>query len=316
MNAQGRNPAESGEAAAAVALAAFLAFLQDERRASPRTVEAYGRDVGAFLGFLTGHLGEPPTLEAFSRLEPMDLRAYLAHRRRGEQALADRSVARALAAIRSFLRFLERRCGVENARLALVRGPRLKPGLPRPVSEGAAQELIAAAGEEAAEPWIAARDAAVLLLLYGCGLRISEALGLRGAALPMGEGLRVLGKGGKERLVPVLPVVREAVQGYGRLCPFPLDREGALFRGAKGGPLLPRIVQLRVARLRVQLGLPDSATPHALRHAFATHLLSGGADLRAIQELLGHASLSTTQVYAAVEGSALVEAFDRAHPRA
>jgi integrase/recombinase XerC len=319
MGAEGKNPAESAPAAPAVqALGEFLAFLRDERRASLRTVEAYGRDVGAFLGFLAGHLGEPPTLAAIAALEPMDLRAYLAYRRRGEQALSDRSVARALAAIRSFLRFLQRRHGVENARLALVRGPRLQPGLPRPVGEAAAAALIAAAGEEEPEqePWIAARDAAVLLLLYGCGLRIAEALGLPGTALPLGRSVRVLGKGGKERQVPVLPVVRAAVEAYAHACPFVLAPAQPLFRGAKGGALSPRIVQLRVARLRVQLGLPESATPHALRHAFATHLLAGGADLRAIQELLGHSSLSTTQRYAAVEPSALLQAFDRAHPRA
>lgn len=282
---------------------------------SPRTLEAYGRDVGVFLGFLSEHLGEAVTLSALATLEPADLRAYLAFRRRGEAPLADRSVARALAAIRSFLRFLERRYGVENARLALVRGPRLKATLPRPVSESAARELLEAAGE-AEEPWIAARDAAVLTLLYACGLRIAEALSLSAAQGAPGASLRILGKGGKERLVPVLPVAQEALAAYVRLCPYPLHGEQLLFRGAKGGPLSPRIVQLLLQRLRSQLGLPDSATPHALRHAFATHLLAGGADLRAIQELLGHSSLSTTQRYAAVEGSGLLAAFDKAHPRA
>lgn len=314
MSDEPRNPAESIPASGA--LCAFLSFLRDERRASPRTLEAYGRDVGAFLAFLVEHLGEPPTVQTLSKLEPSDLRAYLAFRRRGDAPLADRSVARALAAIRSFLRYVERRHGVANARLALVRGPRMKSTLPRPVSEDAARELLDLAGEEGAEPWLAARDVAVLTLLYGCGLRIAEALSLTGAAADLGESLRVLGKGGKERLVPLLPIVREAVAAYVRLCPFVLEKQAPLFRGAKGGALSPRIVQLNVQRLRAQLGLPNSATPHALRHAFATHLLAGGADLRAIQELLGHSSLSTTQRYAAVEGSGLLAAFDKAHPRA
>jgi len=313
MGGEPKNPAESTPASDA--LAGFLAFLRDERRMSPRTLDAYGRDVGAFLGFLAEHLGEAPTVRSFAQLEPSDLRAYLAFRRRGDQPLADRSVARALAAIRSFLRFLERRHGVANARLALVRGPRLKATLPRPVSETAARDLLDAAGE-AEEPWIAARDAAVLTLLYACGLRISEALSLSGADAELGPSLRIIGKGGKERLVPVLPIAREAVSAYVRLCPYPLPRAAPLFRGAKGAPLSPRIVQLLLQRLRVQFGLPDSATPHALRHAFATHLLAGGADLRAIQELLGHSSLSTTQRYAAVEASGLLATFDRAHPRA
>lgn len=298
------------------ALAAFLAYLREERRASPRTLDAYGRDVASFLGFLSGHLGGEVTLGALAALEPADLRAYLAHRRRGEAALADRSIARALAAIRSFLRFLEKRFALTNPRLALVRGPRLKPTLPRPVSEDAAAALLDAADTEAAEPWIAARDVALLTLLYGAGLRISEALSLTGAALPLGPALCIEGKGGKQRLAPLLPVVRDAIEAYVRLCPFPLAREAALFRGARGGPLSPRLAQLLMQRLRARLGLPESATPHALRHAFATHLLAHGADLRALQELLGHASLSTTQRYAAVEPSRLLEAFDKAHPRA
>lgn len=301
---------------AADALAEFLAYLRDERRASPRTLEAYGRDVSAFLGFLAQHLGGAASLQDLAALEPADLRAYLAHRRRGEDALGDRSIARALAAIRAFLRFLERRHGVENARLALVRGPRLKPTLPRPVSEDGAAALIEAAEAQDAEPWIAARDAALLTLLYAAGLRISEALAISGADLPLGESLRVTGKGGKMRLAPILPAAQTAMATYVRLCPHPIGERDSVFRGAKGGPMSPRVAQMLVARLRAGLGLPDSATPHALRHAFATHLLSGGADLRAIQELLGHSSLSTTQRYAAVEAERLLEIYEKAHPRA
>ncbi|MBI1186364.1 MAG: tyrosine-type recombinase/integrase [Alphaproteobacteria bacterium] len=296
--------------------AAWLASLRDERRLSALTVEAYGRDVARFLDFLTMHLGEAPRLGALQTLQPQDLRAYLAYRRAGDGALSDRSLARALAAIRSFFRFLEERCGVANARLKLVRGPRLKALLPRPVSEDSAHEALAIAGAQAIAPWVAARDEAVLTLLYGAGLRISEALGLRGGDRPIGEALRVVGKGGKERIVPALPIVREAVERYASVCPFALDADGPLFRGVRGGALSPRIVQTLMAHVRARLGLPNSATPHALRHAFATHLLAHGADLRAIQELLGHDSLATTQRYADVDFSRLLASYRSAHPRA
>ena len=295
---------------------AWLDFLKLERRSSPRTLDAYGRDAAAFLHFLTDHLGHAPSIADLGRLAPQDLRAYLAYRRRGDAALSDRSIARALAAIRSFLTFVEQRHGGGDARLALVRGPRLKPLLPRPVSEEAAHAALTIAGLGQAEAWMRARDAAVLTLLYGAGLRISEALALKAGDLPLQDSLRVVGKGGKERVTPLLPAVREAVMRYAELCPFALESDDALFRGAKGGPLSPRIVQELMARLRAQLGLPPSATPHALRHAFATHLLAHGADLRAIQELLGHESLSTTQRYADVENARLMSAYRAAHPRA
>jgi integrase/recombinase XerC len=272
--------------------------------------------VAAFLGFLVEHLGEEPSARALAAIEPRDLRAYLAFRRQGEQRLRDRSLSRALAAIRAFYRWLERRHGVENARIGLVRGPRLKPTLPRPVSESAAFALIAEADEDNETAWIAARDAAILTLLYAAGLRISEALALTGRDHPLPETLRVTGKGAKTRLAPMLPAAREAIAAYVRACPYALTPGEALFRGARGGPLNPRLVQALMAKLRVRLGLPDSATPHALRHAFATHLLAGGGDLRAIQELLGHASLSTTQRYADVDSERLVEAYRTAHPRA
>jgi integrase/recombinase XerC len=295
---------------------AWLAMLSEERRLSAHTVEAYGRDVGAWLFFLTGHLGETLRLSGLERLQARDLRAYLAFRRGQERALSHRSLARALAAIRSFLTFVERRFGVANARLKLVRGPRLAPLLPRPTAEEATGALLAAAEAEPEEAWIGARDAAVLTLLYAAGLRISEALALDGADRPLPDVLIITGKGGKQRAAPVLPIAREAVEAYAAACPFALTRGEALFRGAKGGRLHPRIVQGAMARLRVRLGLPDSATPHALRHAFATHLLAAGADLRVIQELLGHASLSTTQRYADVDSAALLAAYAKAHPRA
>ena len=297
-------------------LGAWSTYLADERRFSPHTVEAYTRDVAAFLGFLVEHLGEEPSLAALAGLEPQDLRAYLAHRRQGDSRLRDRSLARALAAIRAFYRWLERRHGVENARIGLVRGPRLKTTLPRPVSAAAAFALIEEAEAESETPWIAARDAALLTLLYAAGLRISEALSLTGADHPLPETLRIVGKGQKTRLAPILPAARAAIGEYVRLCPFALVADEPLFRGARGGALSPRIAQALMAKLRVRLGLPDSATPHALRHSFATHLLAGGGDLRTIQELLGHASLSTTQRYAEVDSERLLDAYLAAHPRA
>lgn len=298
------------------ALLRWAVMLRDERRFSTRTVDAYARDGRAFLAFLQDHLGDTPTLASIAGLTPQDLRAYLAFRRQGEERLGDRSVARALAALRSFFGFLERRHGVNTARLKLVRGPRVKLGLPRPVSEAAAAALLEDAEGQDNEPWIAARDAAVLTLLYGCGLRISEALSLTGAEAALPGQLRILGKGGKTRLVPTLPAAQEAVRQYTALCPFPLEAGEPLFRGAKGGPLSPRIIQRLMERLRGRLGLPPSATPHALRHACATHLLSAGGDLRAIQDLLGHASLSTTQAYTGVDAEQLDAAYRKAHPRA
>ncbi|MES1199223.1 MAG: tyrosine recombinase XerC [Pseudomonadota bacterium] len=294
----------------------WAAHLADERRFAPRSVEAYKRDVGAFLDFLAGHLGGEVTSAALTSLEPRDLRAYLAHRRSGPDALSDRSISRALAAIRSFYRWLDRRKGVANPRLSLVRGPKLKASLPRPVSEKAARDLIDQAEASASEPWIGARDAALITLLYAAGLRISEALSLTGADRPLPDALRIVGKGGKERIVPVLAAAREAVERYAAQAPFALTKDEPLFRGVRGGPLSPRIAQALMARLRVALGLPSSATPHALRHAFATHLLASGGDLRAIQELLGHESLSTTQRYAAVEAEKIFAAYRAAHPRA
>lgn len=308
----------SASAPASEASILWIDYLTTERRFSPLSVAAYARDVAAFLEFLTGHLGGAPTLKDMAELAPQDLRAYLAHRAEG--GLVARSRMRALAAIRAFFQWLERRCGIANPRIMLVRGPRLRATLPRPVSEIDARAMLdETAGQEndnGAGGWIAARDAAVLTLLYAAGLRISEALGLRGGDRPLPRTLRITGKGGKERIVPILDAARDAVERYAALCPFTLDRDAPLFRGARGGELSPRLIQERVAQLRARLSLPDSTTPHALRHAFATHLLAHGGDLRVIQELLGHESLSTTQKYADVEAARVFDAYRTAHPRA
>lgn len=295
------------------ALTAFLQHLAGERRLSLKTVDAYQRDISGFVAFLTGHLGEAVSLQTLSEVSARDFRAFMAARRK--TGLAARSLAREMSALRSFYTYLERRWEVSNAALLLVELPKVPRSKPKPVSETAARDLVEQVGERDVPDWVAARDVAVLLLLYGCGLRISEALSLTGRDRSLGEGLRVTGKGGKTRLVPVLPNVAEAVRKYAALAPFDLEPEAALFRGVRGGPLGPRPVQKLVEDMRLALGLAPSATPHALRHAFATHLLAHGGDLRAIQELLGHASLSTTQVYTEVETDNLLKLYDRAHPR-
>jgi integrase/recombinase XerC len=292
------------------ALAAWLDHLALERRSSPRTIEAYRACVRAYLGFLEQHRGEPATLAGLGSVSAAELRAYLAHRRTGERPLAARSLSQALSAIRAFHGFIDRRFDTPNTAIGLVRGPRVRPGAPRPVSEDQAFGLIEEAGdEEERAEWTAARDQAVLTLLYGCGLRISEALSLKRGDAPLPESLRIVGKGGKTRLAPVLPAVRDAADV------FALAPDEPLFRAARGGPLRPRHVQATVQRLRGRLGLSERATPHALRHAFATHLLGAGADLRSIQELLGHSSLSTTQRYTAVDAAGLLSAYAKAHPR-
>jgi integrase/recombinase XerC len=299
--------------------ARWLAHLENERQLSPLTLEAYARDAGAFLIFLAEHLGGPPSLKNLSNLAPADVRAYLASRRAA--GIESRTLVRMLAAARSFARFLEREGKGKVAALAAVRAPRIAKSLPKPLSIAAARQVSdpsLRAGEERA-PWVFARDAAVLALLYGSGLRISEALSLTRADIPApgkGDSLTVTGKGRKTRMVPVLPQVFALIHDYIKLCPFDLPADELVFRGEKGGPLSPRIVQLAMERLRGALGLADSATPHALRHSFATHLLSRGGDLRAIQELLGHASLATTQIYTAVDSAHLLKAYKAAHPRA
>jgi len=299
------------------ALGAWLEHLAHERRLSPRTLEAYGHIARQYLAFLQRHRGEAPDMAALGTVTPAELRAHLAERRSGDRPLNARSISQTLSAIRTFHAFLDRRCGVPAPQLALVRGPRVKASLPRPVTEDQARGLMQESqADPDAEPWEAARDRAVLTLLYGCGLRISEGLSLTRADAPLPEALRITGKGGKTRLAPVLPAVREAIDAYLALQPFPMAPGDALFRARRGGPLSPRHVQATVQRLRGRLGLPASATPHALRHSFATHLLGAGADLRSIQELLGHASLSTTQKYTAVDAARLLDAYASAHPRA
>ncbi len=299
-------------------LSAWLAHLRDERRASPRTLDAYRAAVGAYLAFLAEHLGGPVQLADLGRIAAADLRAYLARRRSGARPLSARSLAQAVSAIRGLHRFCDARLGTSNAAIATVRAPRVRPGAPRPVSEDQALGLVTEAVAEKVDPsgWRAARDAALITLLWGCGLRISEALSLRGADLPLAASVRITGKGGKTRLVPVLPEVAARMNAYAaRLSPPPAP-ESPLFRADRGGPLRPRQAQALMQRLRGRLGLPERATPHALRHAFATHLLGAGADLRAIQELLGHASLSTTQRYTEVDAARLLAAYAAAHPRA
>jgi integrase/recombinase XerC len=302
-----------------LAMTRWLAHLRAERRLSPKTSEAYARDVRQFLVFLAEHWGKRVTLAGFAALQASDVRSFMAMRRASE--IGGRSLMRALAGLRSFGRFLEREGKGKVGALSAIRAPKVGKTLPKPIQVAAAKRF-ADADERAGEtrdPWIWARDAAVMALLYGSGLRISEALGLKRREVPLpgaGDVLVVTGKGNKTRMVPVLQNVLALVQDYVAMCPHPLPAEGAIFVGARGGPLSPRIIQLTMERLRGALGLPDSATPHALRHSFATHLLSRGGDLRAIQELLGHASLSTTQIYTGIDSERLLEVYKTAHPRA
>jgi integrase/recombinase XerC len=299
----------------AAAISDWQSWLENERRASRHTALGYGRDLAGFLDFLREHLGALPSLAALEALAPADFRAYLAAR--AQDGIERSSSARALSTLRGFFRFLDRRGLAQNAALAAVRAPKLPKSVPKPLSAEDARLALERIVELSEAPWIGNRDLAILTLLYGCGLRISEALGLRRGEAPLEPGmLSVTGKGRKTRLVPVLPAVSEAVAGYLALCPHRLAAKGPLFVGARGGPLNPRLVQRQMQRLRALLGLPETATPHALRHSFATHLLAGGGDLRTIQELLGHASLSTTQRYTAVDAERLLKVYDRAHPRA
>ncbi|MBD8652001.1 tyrosine recombinase XerC [Rhizobium sp. CFBP 13726] len=293
----------------------WLESLSGERRLSPNTLDAYERDTRQFLTFLTTHLAGPPTISDIHTLRPADLRSFLAARRR--EGSGARSLGRHLAGLRSFLRYLERKGLVNAAAAGAIRAPRQPKSLPKPLTDTQALNIVTSEAQLHEEPWIAARDAAILTLLYGCGLRISEALGLTPADVDAGAtSLRILGKGGKMRIVPLLPVILEAVETYRKLCPYHLAADAPMFRGARGKTLQPAIIQREMQKLRSAFNLPDSATPHALRHSFATHLLAGGGDLRTIQELLGHASLSTTQVYTGVDTSRLLEVYDRAHPRA
>ncbi|MCB1475990.1 MAG: tyrosine recombinase XerC [Rhodobiaceae bacterium] len=303
----------------AAAVNGWLDKLGIERRLSDNTTEAYGRDLSQFCQFLTGHLGKPPSLKDMTGLAARDIRAFLSQRRM--EGIQPRSLSRAIAAIRSFYRYLQVDRGLASNTLAGLRGPKKPKSLPKPLPAPAARSVIDARtiAVDGGEPWVVARDAAVLGLLYGCGLRISEALSITLREAPKAgrnDVLTITGKGGKTRLVPVLPAVRAAIAEYLDLLPHALDDDETIFRGVRGGPLDARTVQRRMESLRGALGLPDSATPHALRHSFATHLLSRGGDLRAIQELLGHASLSTTQVYTAIDEARLLSVYETAHPRA
>lgn len=294
----------------------WLVWLTSEKRSSPHTIAAYGRDLGFFLAFLSDYRGEVLGLADLKALKTRDFRAWLSAE--AAEGKAKTSTARALAAVRSFFTWADREGIASNPRLALIRTPKRPHSVPKALAPEETTELLEAAAQDERAPWIVARDSALLLLLYGAGLRIGEALGLaRGAApRPGQDALTVLGKGRKSRVVPLLPVITEALGSYLALCPYDPGPEGPLFLGARGGTLSPRILQYRMRDLRRALGLPESATPHALRHSFATHLLGGGGDLRSIQELLGHASLSTTQRYTAVDAAKLLSAYRAAHPRA
>jgi integrase/recombinase XerC len=296
------------------AIGDWLAWLAAEKRVSRHTLEAYARDVAGFIAFLAEHHGEPPSWARLVALKSGDLRAWLA--RRHFDGLAATSNARALSSVKALFRWADRQRLCHNAIVVAWRAPRLPRALPKPIAVDSARGVLDSVADLEDEPWIAARDTAVLALLYGCGLRIDEALALNRDVLPLGEQLRVTGKGRKTRLVPVLPVVAAAVADYVARCPHRPAARGPLFLGVKGRRLRAELIQARMRALRVALGLPDSATPHALRHSFATHLLASGADLRAIQELLGHASLSTTQRYTGVDAARMLAVYDAAHPRA
>jgi len=297
-------------------LSVFLSHLAGERRLSEKTVEAYQRDLSSFLDFMSSHLDEALHLGRLAELQTTDFRAYLAHRRRGSAPLSPASVQRQLSAIRTYYRYLERRWDVKNSALPLIKGPRAKRPIPKALSIDGAKELIREGSRDKKHDWIDARNSAVLTLCYGAGLRISEALGLTGTDMPLGDALVMTGKGGKTRLVPLLPIIRQAVDRYLKLCPYSVAADKPIFFGARGGALSPRIIQAEVQKMRIDLGLPETATPHALRHSFATHLLAGQGDLRTIQQLLGHASLSTTQRYTDVDADALMKTHKAAHPRA
>jgi integrase/recombinase XerC len=296
------------------AIADWQRWLKSERRVSDHTFDAYTRDLAAFLLFMTGHLGAEPDLAAFGAFKSADFRSYLAQR--ANLGISRSSIARGVSTLRNFFRFLERAELMHNPAIKTVRTPRLPKSVPKALDEEDALAAIRDAGAAQTEPWLAARDTALLLMLYGCGLRIGEALSLTCADMPRSDTLRVVGKGRKERIVPVLPVVREALGAYRKICPFAASPEEPLFIGARGKALNPGVVQRQMRILRARLGLPETATPHALRHSFATHLLAQGGDLRTIQELLGHASLSTTQRYTVVDAARLSSVYNAAHPRA
>ena len=312
--AETRLAAISSGAALARVIEDWRRWLIHEKRASRHTVDAYGRDLSMFLSFLQGHLDGPPGLSDLEQLTAADFRAWMA--RRASDGANRASIARAMSVLRGFFRWLERNGHGANHAIRAMRSPRQAPGIPKPLTVPDADLLLDSMDLLPGEPWETQRDVALFTLLYGCGLRISEALGLNRGEAPVGDALTVTGKGNKQRMLPVLPAVREAVQAYLKLCPWQPGDDDPLFLGARGKRLSPGVAQRRLRELRLLLGLPDSVTPHALRHSFATHLLAAGGDLRAIQELLGHASLSTTQRYTAVDSDSLLAAYRAAHPRA
>jgi integrase/recombinase XerC len=293
-------------------IAGWMRELGSVKRLAPKTLEAYGRDLGQFMSFLAGHMGGSVSLQSLKDLRAADIRAFMAKRR--EESLGSRSLARVLSALKSFFAFLEREGILATEAFNAIRTPKIARSLPKALTVLEAKETIAATDALEDRPWVAARDMAVIALCYGAGLRIAEALALTKGDLDS-DVLRVTGKGGKTRMVPLIAPVRQAIENYLRLSPYKLWPEDPLFRGVRGGVLSPRLIQMRMQQLRSALGLPPSATPHALRHSFATHLLGKGGDLRAIQELLGHASLSTTQIYTAVDTERLMESYAKAHPR-
>lgn len=295
-------------------VALWFEHLRLERGVSDATCEAYGRDLRQFLKFLANHLGRPPELRDLEKTTTRTFRTFMARRR--QNGAVSRSLARTMSALRSFYKWLDTRDIITNTAIQRVALPKVPHSVPKPLTVQKAEDVVS--GKNTADmEWVAVRDSAVMMLLYGSGLRISEALGLKVKDAPIGKRdvLRIIGKGNKERLVPVLPLTQKAIERYLTICPYELEPDTPLFLGVRGGALSPRIIQLAMQNLRVALGLPDSATPHALRHSFATHLLSAGGDLRQIQELLGHASLSTTQVYTEVDRDRLLEVYDAAHPR-
>lgn len=302
-------------------LRAFLDHLSGERRVSPKTSSAYEADLSAFFEFIAGHHGEGLTLKRIPDISLRDFRSYIAMRRRGEDGLSPNSLARHLSALRTFFRYVERRWQVKNPAIALVKGPKTKAPLPKAVTTEQAKKLtdlqnLQGQHSSSAAKWVTYRNHAVMCLLYGAGLRITEVLSLNASDLPIGHVLRITGKGGKTRIVPILPIVQKAVAEYINHLPAPLDPNAAIFRGVRGGVLRPEIIQSEIRRLRSALGLPESTTPHALRHSFATHLLAEGGDLRTIQTLLGHENLSTTQRYTHVDAARLINIHKDAHPRA
>ena len=300
--------------AARDALQSWLESQSALRGSSQNTLDAYRRDVVDFLSFITVHKGEPQGLKALERVTVSDMRAWMAQTR--GDGIAARSMARKLSSVKSFFRWLAERQGFDPSAVLSTRSPKFHRKLPRPLDVDAARKMLETVELQASKDWVAARDLAVVTLLYGCGLRISEALGLQGRVLPLGDSLRILGKGGKERIVPVIGAARQAVDSYVNLCPHQMAPDQPVFRGVRGGALNPRQIQQVMEKARMQLGLPASATPHAMRHSFATHLLNAGGDLRAIQELLGHASLSTTQTYTAVDLDRLLDVYENTHPKA